>query len=153
MRIVTISREFGSGGRELGKALAEALGVAYYDREIIEEVARRSSVHPDYVENALQRGELPCGDVWRVGGDDVVSPEPVEKVAGPYLQFDAVPFGVFCGKRTAFRADVAGGHAFQAGAVGEGFEFQGPDIVQISIGQGTALEEGLFPDCDSVRHA
>ena len=58
MKIITISREFGSGGREIGKALAETLGVAYYDREIIEEVARRSSVHPDYVEHALQRGEL-----------------------------------------------------------------------------------------------
>ena len=35
MRIITISREFGSGGRELGKRLADALGFAYYDREIV----------------------------------------------------------------------------------------------------------------------
>lgn len=35
MRIITISREFGSGGRELGKRLAEELGFAYYDKEIL----------------------------------------------------------------------------------------------------------------------
>lgn len=34
MNIITISREFGSGGREVGKRLADALGYGYYDREI-----------------------------------------------------------------------------------------------------------------------
>lgn len=33
MKLITVSREFGSGGRELGKRLAEHLGYAYYDRE------------------------------------------------------------------------------------------------------------------------
>ena len=44
MRIITISREFASGGRELGKRLAEALGFAYYDSEIINEIVK----HTDY---------------------------------------------------------------------------------------------------------
>lgn len=35
-RVVTISREFGSGGREVGRRLAEAMGVAYYDQEVAE---------------------------------------------------------------------------------------------------------------------
>lgn len=39
MRIITISREFGSGGRELGKRLAETLGIPCYDHEIIDMVA------------------------------------------------------------------------------------------------------------------
>lgn len=39
MKIITISREFGSGGRELGKRLAEFLDFDYYDREIIEMIA------------------------------------------------------------------------------------------------------------------
>ena len=43
-KIITVSREFGSGGRELGKRLAEALGVAYYDREIITAVAEKSGL-------------------------------------------------------------------------------------------------------------
>jgi cytidylate kinase len=41
MKIITISREFGSGGRELGKRLAEFLDFDYYDREIIEMIADR----------------------------------------------------------------------------------------------------------------
>lgn len=53
MNIVTISREFGSGGRELGKKLAELLGYDYYDREIIAEIAKRHNVDESYVDYAL----------------------------------------------------------------------------------------------------
>ena len=38
-RIITISREFGSGGRTIGKKVAEELGIPCYDRELIEKVA------------------------------------------------------------------------------------------------------------------
>ena len=34
-KIITISREFGSGGREIGRRLAEAMKIAYYDQEIV----------------------------------------------------------------------------------------------------------------------
>lgn len=53
MNIITISREFGSGGRELGKRLAESLGWDYYDSEIIAMVARDSGMDVRYVESAL----------------------------------------------------------------------------------------------------
>ena len=53
MNIITISREFGSGGRELGKKLSELLGYDYYDREIITEIAKRHDVDETYVEYAL----------------------------------------------------------------------------------------------------
>lgn len=36
-RIITVGREFGSGGRELGRRIAEELQIAYYDQEIIKE--------------------------------------------------------------------------------------------------------------------
>ena len=52
-RIITVSREFGSGGREIGKRLADELGFEYYDREIIEQVAKESNLDSAYVENAL----------------------------------------------------------------------------------------------------
>lgn len=55
-RIITISREFGSGGREVGKRLAEALGVAYYDREIITAVAQRSGLAEEYIASISERG-------------------------------------------------------------------------------------------------
>ena len=53
MRIITISREFGSGGRELGKRLADIMGFDYYDREIIFAVSKNSGLDIRYVENKL----------------------------------------------------------------------------------------------------
>lgn len=53
MKIVTISREFGSGGRELGKRLADELGFDYYDREIITAISQNKGYDEKYVENAL----------------------------------------------------------------------------------------------------
>lgn len=54
MKIVTVSREFGSGGREVGKRLADALGVAYYDREILTAIAEDAKLDESYVENVLE---------------------------------------------------------------------------------------------------
>lgn len=53
MRIVTISREFGSGGRELGKRIADILGYDYYDKEIISAIAQNTGHEENYVEYAL----------------------------------------------------------------------------------------------------
>lgn len=55
-KIITISREFGSGGRELGKRLAESLGMAYYDREIITVLAEKSGLAEEYIESVSERG-------------------------------------------------------------------------------------------------
>lgn len=52
-RIITISREFGSGGRFIGEEVAKKLGVAYYDKDIIGKIAEQSGLSPEYVkENA-----------------------------------------------------------------------------------------------------
>lgn len=51
-RIVTISREFGSGGRTIGRKLAEELGVPCYDSELIGEIARESGFAEAYVRRA-----------------------------------------------------------------------------------------------------
>ncbi len=53
-RIITIGREFGSGGREIGKRLAEELGCAYYDKEIISAIADRSQLAEDYVNQIVE---------------------------------------------------------------------------------------------------
>ena len=58
MKIITISREFGSGGRELGKRLADALGWDYYDREIIDRVAGAEGLDRGYVDRVLERPVL-----------------------------------------------------------------------------------------------
>ena len=54
-KIITIGREFGSGGRELGRHIAEILGCAYYDREIIEEIAKRTSLSEQYIQNITEQ--------------------------------------------------------------------------------------------------
>ena len=53
MRIITISREFGSGGRELGKRLADLLACDYYDSEIVHAVAQKSGMDAGYVADTL----------------------------------------------------------------------------------------------------
>lgn len=53
MKIITISREFGSGGRELGKRLADLMGLDYYDSEIIAAVAKNVGMDKEYVEKKL----------------------------------------------------------------------------------------------------
>ncbi len=58
MNILTISREFGSGGREVGKRLADVLGYAYYDREIEIRIAERMDMDVGYVAHAMDRGLL-----------------------------------------------------------------------------------------------
>ena len=54
MKIITISREFGSGGRELGKRLADLLRFDYYDSEIISAVAKNIGMDKEYVEKKLE---------------------------------------------------------------------------------------------------
>ena len=53
-KIITISREFGSGGRELGKRLADELEFDYYDKEIISAIAEKKGLDEKYVERALE---------------------------------------------------------------------------------------------------
>lgn len=54
-KIITIGREFGSGGRELGRKLAENLGFEYYDKEIITEIAKNTSLSEQYVQQIMEK--------------------------------------------------------------------------------------------------
>lgn len=58
-KIITISREFGSGGRELGKRLAEKLGFAYYDSEIIRMLVKETGKSEEYIKNISEKGIYP----------------------------------------------------------------------------------------------
>ena len=53
-RIITISREFGSGGRFIGEEVAKKLGIAYYDKNIINEIAEKSGLSPEYVQESAE---------------------------------------------------------------------------------------------------
>ena len=58
-KIITISREFGSGGKEIAKRLADELGYAYYDSEIIKLLAKETNMSEEYIENISERGVYP----------------------------------------------------------------------------------------------
>ena len=69
-RIITVSREVGSGGRTIGKAVAERLGIPYYDKELVDAVAKESGFSHEFIEEIgecavryldgmIRRGEKP----------------------------------------------------------------------------------------------
>lgn len=58
-KIIAISRQFGSGGRTIGKLLAEQLNIPLYDREIISQVAKESGFAESYIE---EKGEYGSSD-------------------------------------------------------------------------------------------
>ena len=49
-KIITISRQFGSGGRTIGREVAEKLGIPFYDKELVDQIALESGFAPKYVE-------------------------------------------------------------------------------------------------------
>lgn len=60
-RIITISRQFGSGGRTVGKEVAQKLGIPCYDNELIEKVAEESGLAKEYV---AEHGEYTAHGSW-----------------------------------------------------------------------------------------
>ena len=61
-KIITISREFGSGGRYIGKQLADRMGIDFYDKDIIRRTAEESGMAEEYVE---KKGEhSPVGNIF-----------------------------------------------------------------------------------------
>ncbi|MCQ2478898.1 MAG: cytidylate kinase-like family protein [Clostridia bacterium] len=52
-RVITVGRQFGSGGRELGRRLAEELSIEYYDKEIVTEISKHTSLSEDYVRQVI----------------------------------------------------------------------------------------------------
>ncbi len=58
-KVITVGRQFGSGGRELGRRLADYLQIAYYDKEIVEEIAKRTSLSEEYIHNVVEHHPYP----------------------------------------------------------------------------------------------
>lgn len=79
-QIITISREFGSGGRELGKRLAETMGLAYYDYEIIKGIADKSGLALAYVNSIVEHHMTEYYPI-RIGRSLTVVNKPVTETA------------------------------------------------------------------------
>lgn len=65
--ILTIGRQFGSGGREIGKRLAEELGVGFYDKELITVAAKESGLCEDVFERADERASSGLSYAFTMG--------------------------------------------------------------------------------------
>ena len=49
--IISVGREFGSGGRTIGKMVAQQLGIPFYDKELVDQIALESGFAPKFVED------------------------------------------------------------------------------------------------------
>ena len=68
-RIITVGRECGSGGHTIGKLVAQRLGISFYDKEIVEMVAAKTKLSPDFIAahgEYFQNGSL--GHIFGYGG-------------------------------------------------------------------------------------
>ena len=70
-RIITISREFGSGGRFIGEEVAKKLGIAYYDKNIINQIAEESGLSPDYIQESAELSPKKGLFVYAFAGRDI----------------------------------------------------------------------------------
>ena len=62
--VITIGRQYGSGGREIGRMLADELGIRYYDKELLTEAAKSSGVNQELFEAADERTPSFFSNLW-----------------------------------------------------------------------------------------
>ena len=77
-RIITISREFGSGGRFIGEEVAKKLGIAYYDKNIINEIAEKSGLSPEYIQENAELSPKKGLFAYAFAGRDIITGKSVE---------------------------------------------------------------------------
>ena len=70
-RIITISREFGSGGRFIGEEGAKKLGIAYYDKNVINEIAEKSGLSPEYIQENAELSPKKGMFAYALAGRDI----------------------------------------------------------------------------------
>ena len=71
-RIITISREFGSGGRFIGEEVAKKLGIAYYDKNIISQIAEKSGLSPEYIQENAELSPKKGLFAYAFSGRDII---------------------------------------------------------------------------------
>lgn len=70
-RIITISREFGSGGRFIGEEVAKKLGIAYYDKEMIGQIAEQAGLSSAYVRESAELSPKKGWFAYAFSGRDI----------------------------------------------------------------------------------
>ncbi len=69
-KIVTISRQYGSGGRYIGRLLAEKLGIPFYDKDILHIAAQESGLSPEIMEQMEERTANRYVAMHHISGDE-----------------------------------------------------------------------------------
>lgn len=163
-RVITISREFGSGGRTIGKKVAEKLGIPCYDAEIIQEMAKETGFAPDYVKEA---GEYAPGgflsnafsnrmfgptneDMTTIDGKGWnydVTVYPKNQTGSPDLEKTVREDKNSTGKNTGSLTDIADGYAHTATAsVGDVVDYQIISTLPTITSKATSLTTYTFAD-------
>lgn len=70
-RIITISREFGSGGRFIGEEVAKKLGISYYDKNVINQIAEESGLSPEYIQESAELSPKKGVFAYALAGRDI----------------------------------------------------------------------------------
>ena len=65
--VITIGRQVGSGGRELGKLLASTFGIEYYDKELLQEAAKQAGMSPEFFAQSDERAPSFLSGMFAVG--------------------------------------------------------------------------------------
>lgn len=68
--VITIGREFGSGGREIGQKVAKALGINFYDKNLIDIAAQKSGINSDLLYQADEKASNPFFSAYLPTGTD-----------------------------------------------------------------------------------
>jgi len=168
MPVVTVSRQFASGGGEVAQEVARRLGAAFVDREIIDEVARRLGVPGDVVLEKDERGE---GLVARLARslrlsypDLAMPPEMTTALFTDYGAFDDLPYAEVT--QQVVREVARSGNAVIVGRGGAFVLRDEPDTlhvhtyapfavrvrsIMVSEGLDQAAAERLVQDTDRAR--
>ena len=123
--IISISREFGSGGRLIGKRLASRLDIPCYDRTIIQRTAEKSGLSPEFIaraeERARSRFHLPAGTPTGV--------------AGPAVAYQGVPVShqAFFAQAEVIREMADGGPCVIVGRCGDYVLAEREDCLKVFI--------------------
>lgn len=91
-KIIVIGRQYGSGGRKVGKALAHLLGIPYYDKEIINKVSARYGYHPDILNMADEKKPSPFRSMLlgKYGVMDMYATSPLSRESLYAAQTDVI---------------------------------------------------------------
>lgn len=105
--VITVSRQFGSGGRTIARETAERLGWAYYDKELVKKIAAESGLAESYI---LESGEYACSTSsflfnWVMNAEGARSCVIVGRCADYVLRDRPDCLHTFFHADTAFRAD------------------------------------------------